>query len=94
MTFAVNGKIVQLKQHGFDIPPGNSRDQFLENLEKYENIKLCNGGLIATMFPNASKNLCAITSEGLLQHHECFLIMNKTSKATCCTNCSRLKKMC
>jgi len=91
--FAVKGQIVELKQHGFDITPGNNRDQFLKNLKKYEDIKVCNGGPIATMFPNASKNLCTVNSEGLLQHNECFLIINKESKATCCTNCSRLKNV-
>lgn len=93
LTFAVNGKLVQLNKHGFHITPGNNRNQFLENLKICEDIKLCNGGPIAKMFPNFSKNLCAITSEGLLQHHECFLIINKVSKATCCTNCSRLKNV-
>jgi len=29
LTFAVNGKIVQLKEHGYHITPGNSRDEFL-----------------------------------------------------------------
>lgn len=72
ITFAGNRKIINLDEHGIVIIPRKSVHQFLENLKEFEAIKLCYDGPSAKMFPDASKNVYSLTSEGLLQLGMCF----------------------
>lgn len=93
IIFAVRENIINLEEHDIFITPGKCINSFLENLKDFEAVRLCYGGPTAKMYPNASKNLCTTTSDGLLRHHECALIINKLSKATCCIKCNRLKNV-
>lgn len=43
------------------------------------------------MFPDAPQTICNISSNNLLRHNNCDIII--TSKAKCCEQCKNLKKL-
>lgn len=89
ISFWISGKIINNNE--INILPATNITEFTENIKKFEAVIVCNGGPEYNLFPDAPQTICNVSSNNLLRHNNCDIII--TSKAKCCEKCKNLKTL-
>lgn len=85
ISFWISGK--KINNNEINIFPATNIREFIE---KFESIIVRNGGPEYNLFPDAPHTICKVSSNNLLRHNHCDIII--ISKAKCCEPCKNLKK--
>lgn len=73
------------------INPATNIDEFKENINAFEKIKVCHGIPKSDEFSNVPKVICKLSPAGQLVHNNCLKIIKDKKKN--CLRCSRLRNV-